>query len=269
MWWNKNQWKIILPICALLLLSAAYAIWDGGHPSDALLSDPLQSSPVASVGALEAGAPQSEASPGSDGNKDESSGQTGKTEEGNQPAPETTTGTGSKTSVQVPQPKGQSTAPAAAKPAPVEPQAKATGTKELSCTISISCATLLNNLDRLSAEKKELVPADGWILEPKTVPFYEGESVFNLLQRVTKQEKIHMEYENTPIYNSSYIEGITNLYEFDAGELSGWMYQVNDWFPNYGCSRYQPKDGDVIRWVFTCNLGEDVGGGQTLLDQKS
>ena len=82
-----------------------------------------------------------------------------------------------------------------------------------------------------------------------------------MLSRVVKQNNIHMEYENTPMYNSAYIEGIGNLYEFDCGELSGWMYSVNDWFPNYGCSRYQVQNGDVIKWVYTCDLGYDVGGG--------
>ena len=63
------------------------------------------------------------------------------------------------------------------------------------------------------------------------------------------------------MYNSAYIEGIYNLYEFDVGDGSGWMYKVNDWFPNYGCSRYQVQQGDVICWVYTCDLGYDVGGG--------
>lgn len=106
----------------------------------------------------------------------------------------------------------------------------------------------------------ELVPGDGWILPPVTAAFSEGESVFSVLQRTCREQGIHMEYENTPIYGSAYIEGIGNLYEFDAGELSGWMYAVNDSFPNYGCSRYTLKDGDVIRWVYTCDLGRDVGG---------
>ena len=61
-----------------------------------------------------------------------------------------------------------------------------------------------------------------------------------------------------------YIEGIHNLYEFDCGDLSGWMYKVNGWFPNYGCSRYQLKQGDVIEWVYTCDLGKDVGGGNAV-----
>ena len=147
------------------------------------------------------------------------------------------------------------------KPQPVEPQDVTVGNTEYTCTLSISCATILDNLDLCDPEKVELVPADGWILQPMTVTFYEGESVFNVLQRTCKQQKIHMEFSNTPIYNSAYIEGIHNLYEFDVGNLSGWMYKVNGWFPNYGCSRYQLKDGDVIEWVYTCDLGYDVGGG--------
>jgi hypothetical protein len=83
--------------------------------------------------------------------------------------------------------------------------------------------------------------------------------VFNVLQRTLKQEGIHMEFVHTPIYKNVYIEGINNLYEFDAGELSGWTFKVNGWFPNYGSSRYQVKPGDVIEWVYTCNLGRDIG----------
>ena len=128
------------------------------------------------------------------------------------------------------------------------------------CTISISCATLLDNMDQVREEKAELVPADGWLLKETQGSFAEGESVFDVLQRVTREHKIHMEYSDTPMYNSAYIEGIGNLYEFDCGSGSGWQYSVNDWFPNYGCSGYVLEDGDVIRWVYTCNMGKDVGG---------
>lgn len=154
------------------------------------------------------------------------------------------------------------------RPDPVEPEDTSVGTEAYSCVFSISCATILDNIALLDEAKHELVPSDGWILEPVTVTFYEGESVFNVLQREMKQRGIHMEFRSTPVYNSVFIEGLNNLYEFDVGELSGWMYQVNGWFPNYGCSRYQLQDGDVIAWVYTCDLGSDVGdtgGGQQLL----
>lgn len=144
------------------------------------------------------------------------------------------------------------------KPLPIEPQTVTISDKEMSCTLTIRCDTLLNNLDKLEEAKWMLIPKDGIILAEKTVTFYEGESVFNVLLRETRKNGIHMEYVSTPIYNSAYIEGIHNLYEFDCGELSGWMYSVNGWFPNYGSSRYGLKEGDRIEWVFTCSLGKDV-----------
>ena len=146
------------------------------------------------------------------------------------------------------------------KPKPVEPENAVITDKELTCTLSVRCDTIIQNIGWLDSEKVNIVPKDGVIFAEKTVAFYEGESVFNVLMREMKRNKIHMEFENTPIYNSAYIEGIANLYEFDCGELSGWMYKVNDWFPNYGCSRYQLKAGDRVEWVYTCDLGVDVGG---------
>ena len=118
---------------------------------------------------------------------------------------------------------------------------------------------VVDNLSELDPDKLELIPSNGVILAPTTVTFYEGESVFDVLQRVCKDNNIHIEFSWTPIYNSAYIEGIHNLYEFDCGALSGWMYRVNGWYPNYGCSRYQLADGEVVEWRYTCDLGEDVG----------
>ena len=146
------------------------------------------------------------------------------------------------------------------KPIPVEPQHAVVTDKQMTCTLTITCKTILDNMDDLDPEKIELVPEDGVILAEKTVTFYEGENVFQLLRREAKANKIHMEFEETPIYNSAYIEGIHNLYEFDCGELSGWMYRVNGWYPNYGCSRYQLKEGDQVEWIYTCDLGRDIGG---------
>ena len=148
------------------------------------------------------------------------------------------------------------------KPKPVEPEdTEVNKGKAYTCTFSIECSTILNNLDMLDPDKLECVPSGGVILKKTTVTFYEGESVFDVLQRLCKEKGIHMEAEWTPIYNSAYVEGIHNLYEFDCGALSGWMYKVNGWYPNYGSSRYQLKDGDVVEWRYTCDLGNDVGGG--------
>lgn len=146
------------------------------------------------------------------------------------------------------------------KPLPIEPENAKISNEKLTCTLSVKCDTILNNISWFDEEKKSILPKNGIIFEERTVTFYDGESVFNVLLREMKRNKIHLEFENVPIYNSAYIEGINNIYEFDCGELSGWMYKVNGWFPNYGCSRYQLKDGDKIEWVYTCDWGADVGG---------
>ena len=146
------------------------------------------------------------------------------------------------------------------KPLPVEPEDQEVDKKKTyTCTFSIECSTILNNLSDLDPDKRELIPSNGVILAPAKVTFYEGESVFDVLQRVCKERGIHLESSWTPIYNSAYIEGIHNLYEFDCGELSGWVYRVNGWYPNYGCSRYQLADGEKVEFRYTCDLGKDVG----------
>ncbi|MDE6788087.1 MAG: DUF4430 domain-containing protein [Ruminococcus sp.] len=148
------------------------------------------------------------------------------------------------------------------KPMPVEPEnAEINEQNQYICTFSVECSTILNNLNELNSEKFDVLPADGIIFPATEIIFYEGESVYDVLQRICKENNIHMEASWTPMYNSAYVEGIHNLYEFDCGNLSGWMYRVDGWYPNYGCSRYQLKDGEVVEWRYTCDLGNDVGGG--------
>ena len=144
-------------------------------------------------------------------------------------------------------------------PNPVEPEnVTVDKSKKGTCTLLIDCSTILNNMDKVTDGKEKVIPDDGVIYAKKKVTFYEGESVFDVLLRETKNNRIQMEYSFTPMYNSNYIKGIHNLYEFDCGELSGWNYIVNGWSPNYGCSRYIVKEGDAIEWRYTCDLGRDL-----------
>lgn len=151
------------------------------------------------------------------------------------------------------------------KPMPVEPdEQQVDKEKEYTCTFSIECSSILNHLEDLAEGKLDEVPSGGTILKAQTVTFHEGESVYDVLQRVCRENGIQMEASWTPIYNSAYVEGIHNLYEFDCGSGSGWMYRVNGWYPNYGCSRYQLEPGEVVEWRYTCNLGKDIGGSNAL-----
>lgn len=129
-------------------------------------------------------------------------------------------------------------------------------------TISIRCDTVLDNWDKLddSLKSDKYVPADGVILPTFRAVLRKGDTVYDIFSRVTRYSKIVTDCVYTVNYSSVYVKGINHLYEFSCGELSGWMYKVNGVFPGYGCSKYVLKGGDVIEWVYTCDLGRDVGG---------
>ena len=126
------------------------------------------------------------------------------------------------------------------------------------CVISVSCKNLLDKASQLKKNKRSIIPEDGIILEAYEVSFEEGENVFDLTKRVCQEKKIPFEFTLTPFYQTAYIEGIANLYEFDCGSGSGWVFVVNNVIPGYGCSQYRLKKGDIIEWVYTCDLGHDV-----------
>lgn len=129
--------------------------------------------------------------------------------------------------------------------------------------ISIRCDTILDNYDDLDTPLKseKYVPKNGVILPKTEYVLRNGDTVYDILNRAVRYNKIQMEYQGADenSYGSVYIQGINYLYEFSCGPLSGWMYKVNGFYPNYGCSKYKLKDGDVIEWVYTCDLGKDVG----------
>lgn len=54
------------------------------------------------------------------------------------------------------------------------------------------------------------------------------------------------------------------LGEFDYCYSSGWMYCLNNVFPNVGFSDAYLSDGDVVRVQFTVAYGSDIGGGYAM-----
>ncbi|MBR7070901.1 MAG: DUF4430 domain-containing protein [Clostridia bacterium] len=116
-------------------------------------------------------------------------------------------------------------------------------------TVTIRCDTIQ---DRSAAH----IPENGVFLDAQEIEFEKGSSVYDVLVDTTAQNRIHMESSGTN--QSPYVKGIGNIYEFDYGDLSGWMYFVNGKSPSIGCGEYKVKDGDRIEWLYTCNLGKDI-----------
>ncbi|SMB82940.1 protein of unknown function [Desulfonispora thiosulfatigenes DSM 11270] len=99
----------------------------------------------------------------------------------------------------------------------------------------------------------------GSILGSTKVKFAEKDTVLDILLKITKEKRIQMEY--TGAKGFAYIEGINNIYEFDHGPESGWVYRVNSTFPNQSVGAYKVKPGDKIEFLYTIDLGREFNKG--------
>ncbi len=124
------------------------------------------------------------------------------------------------------------------------------------CYVSITCKTAIES-GELSDSMLKVLPENGIVLENFELQYEDGATVFDVFAAAVRENKIHMEYTGTKTV--PYIEGVANLYEFDCGPLSGWMYQVNGWFPSFSLGQYKIERGDCIEIIYTCDLGDDVG----------
>ena len=89
---------------------------------------------------------------------------------------------------------------------------------ESACTLAIRCDAVLNDLDSLAADKRELIPADGVLLPETQAAFADGETAFDL----------------------------------------GWLYHVNGQSPDVTCSDYQLQPGDKVEFLYSCDWGQDL-----------
>lgn len=133
-------------------------------------------------------------------------------------------------------------------------------TTQGTATVSIDILTGLRNLNAFSSNMRGRIPSNGYFLNPTKISITPGESVWDVTQRAANQYGISIRKEFTPKYNSIYIQAINGIGEYNGGERSGWMYNINGIYPNRGASAIKVKDGDTIQWRYTMDYGNDIGG---------
>ena len=121
-------------------------------------------------------------------------------------------------------------------------------------TMEIRCDTIAGKSD------SEHIPEDGVILPPTSFDFESGETVFDILTEASQTYGIQVENRGSAggAHGMVYIAGINYIYEYDFGDLSGWVYHVNGISPSRGCGEYELSDGDRIEWLYTCEIGHDL-----------
>lgn len=93
----------------------------------------------------------------------------------------------------------------------------------------------------------------GVILPETEVTLSKGDTVLSITRRVLNSKGIDFKVRG------GYVSSIDNQSEFDKGPNSGWMFSVNGKFPGVGPGSVQVRSGDYIEWLYTTDLGKDIG----------
>lgn len=112
----------------------------------------------------------------------------------------------------------------------------------ITVTISISCEKAI--------EYGKGDPS-GYFLVPFEYTAKQGDTAFDVLEAVAKENGITLKYQN-----KSYIQAINGLAERDCGGASGWTYRINGEKPNKAATKYELADGDSIEWYYALSPGD-------------
>ena len=105
-------------------------------------------------------------------------------------------------------------------------------------------------MDKLKAGHEAYVPSNGIILGTSSLTVKNGSTAYDALKTACDNNGISLNITNSSY--GKYIAGINYIDEKDCGKYSGWMYKVNDSFPNTSVDKYILKNGDNIVFSYTC-----------------
>lgn len=115
--------------------------------------------------------------------------------------------------------------------------------------LTIRCDSVASSID------SEFIPKDGFILKEVEMEIEDGDTVYTVLTDAAKIYKLQIENNGTK--DSAYIAGINYLYEFQHGDMAGWIFLVNGEMLSESSSSAKVKDGDRIEWVYSLTLGKE------------
>lgn len=116
------------------------------------------------------------------------------------------------------------------------------------CTLTIECTAVLDNMSSLKAGHEKYVPDDGYILSNKKMTVSKGDTVYDVLKEACSENGIRLTASNSTF--GIYVSGINNIDEKDCEKNSGWTYWVNGNMPMVTCGKYTVNNGDEIKFSY-------------------
>ncbi|MGG1674493.1 DUF4430 domain-containing protein [Neobacillus sp. NRS-1170] len=145
--------------------------------------------------------------------------------------------TPSKTTTQPAKTNGTSTSTQQSKPSAAATTPKPNTTTQTPKPVTSVTLSIIGPKDR------------GTILGATKVNFNDGDTIFDIISQATKKQGITVDSRGSGA--TAYIEGIDNIYEFDYGAKSGWVFKHNGASITKSIGVIKIKDGDRIECYYT------------------
>ncbi len=120
-------------------------------------------------------------------------------------------------------------------------------TNKVTVKVEIDCSDILANYNMLdeSLKDEKYVPSNGIILKETEITVDENATALDVLKAVAKENNIHIDASD------GYVKGINYIYEKSCGEMSGWVYEVNN---EPIMTEYTVSEGNLITWKYICDF---------------
>lgn len=148
-----------------------------------------------------------------------------------------------------PQSESAAPQPTTAPSTTARPETGEQESRTIRVTLTVDCRTATEAGNEIACE----VAPDGIMLDGQSVELERDATVLDLLR------KSGLVLGVSDSAYGSYVYSIQSLAQGDAGNASGWLFFINGESPQQACSACKLSDGDVVRWVYTCDGGADIG----------
>lgn len=127
---------------------------------------------------------------------------------------------------------------------------------KVSLTIDNRMLSKKENFDKVKPEFQKYVNKDGYIIKDLAIEVYGDLSVLEILEAVGKEKNIPIVLSD--MGGMKYVSAINHLEGGLMGDMSGWLYSVNNTEATVGASEMKVKDNDKIVWAFSLDGGKDI-----------
>lgn len=126
-------------------------------------------------------------------------------------------------------------------------------------TLTINAQILLNKdvKDKLKPEVQSFVPETGFFAKDVKIGVTGDDvTVEQVLEAYAKDRDLKLDMADSSGFK--YLSGINNILGGSTGDMSGWLYIVNNVMPNVGIADTKIKGNENIVFIYSNDGGKDI-----------